>query len=138
VKRYRKLTKIIDETDVYVDVAKKTRVSRTFASTLSVTSTNKDDLESQTQDVIITDESTPLLHGKVNPNSAIHFRPITLPSSSNFSRQRKGSEKKKKTKEFFEASQLATDMFADNRVRHLTVVPELRLAAPQVDISKSI
>jgi hypothetical protein len=122
---------------VYVDVAKKTRVTRTMASTLSVTSTNKDDVESQ-QDAITFEESTPLLHGKVNPNSAIHFRPITLPSSSNFARQRKGSEKRKKPKEFFEASQLATDMFADNRVRHLTHVPELRLSAPQVDISKSI
>jgi hypothetical protein len=121
---------------VYVDISKKTPVTRTWPSALSINTTSVNDAEAVALEIVV-EESTPLLHGKkVNPNSAIPYRQITLPSSNSFHRQRKPSEKRKR-KEFFPASQLATDMFADNRVKNLEI-PEIRLSDPEMDLSKSV
>jgi hypothetical protein len=101
-----------------------------------MSATEFEDVEAQIQPEPSGSEETPLLHSKINPNSAIYYRQITLPSSSAMTRQRKPSEKKKR-KEFFEASQLATDLYADQKQIPVQV-PEIRLPDAQADVSKSL
>lgn len=50
----------------------------------------------------------------LNPNSAIHYRSIKLPLSL-LHRERKSSERKF-GKEWFDAAELATDIYSDHRI----------------------
>jgi hypothetical protein len=119
---------------VYVDITKKTKVPRAFNSALSVSATEFGDPEAQIPPFASQEETSPLLPRKINPDAAINYRSITLPSSSALTRQRKSSEKKKKPKEFFEASTLATNLYSDGRLQSVTQVPEIRLSDPEMDI----
>ncbi len=101
-------------------------------SSISIGSNPKlDDIES----VIVEDENTPLIQNGLNPNSAIHYRSIKLPSSL-LNRERKFSDRKI-GKELFDASELATDIYADTRVAALmekqSDIPHMELEASASD-----
>ncbi|KAJ3334702.1 hypothetical protein HDU91_002588, partial [Kappamyces sp. JEL0680] len=140
---------IIDETDVYIDMQTKIRVSRTELGA-SAASDSGSACEGGTEE----GERRPLLGGSatkpVNPNSALYYRPINLPSSL-LDRQQKKLEKitgKKNRKRLFAPHDLLSDLYSDSNtgsrpstsqhspatrlLGETDVIPEIALSMPAI------
>ena len=93
----------------------------------------------------VANENQPLLSKPVNPNSALAYRPIKLPSSSLMSPKQSKSCKKAK-KQFYSPSVLATDLYSTEsegtpqglgtHESDTLLLPELHLSKASLDLEQ--